>query len=127
MNKNIIATAAAPQAIGPYSQAVKCAETLYVSGQIALDPQTMQMVEGIDAQIRQAFANLKAILEEAAMSFADVVKINIYLTDLSHFALVNEMMENLFAQPYPARAAIGVSNLPRAALVEMDAIAVAAC
>ena len=127
MNKNIIATAAAPQAIGPYSQAVKCAETLYVSGQIALDPQTMQMVEGIDAQIRQAFANLKAILEEAAMSFADVVKINIYLTDLSHFALVNEMMENLFAQPYPARAAIGVSSLPRAALVEMDAIAVAAC
>lgn len=127
MNKKIITTDAAPKAIGPYSQAVKCAETLYVSGQIALDPQSMQMVEGIEAQTRQAFANLEAILEEAAMSFADVVKLNIYLTDLSHFALVNRVMEELFTKPYPARAAIGVSSLPRAALVEVDAIAVSAC
>lgn len=127
MNKKIIATFDAPKAIGPYSQAVKCANTLYVSGQIALDPHTMQMVEGIEAQTRQAFANLKAILEKAAMSFADVVKMNIYLTDLSHFALVNGVMEELFTQPYPARAAIGVSSLPRAALVEVDAIAVATC
>ncbi|EPA99494.1 Rid family detoxifying hydrolase [Pseudomonas sp. G5(2012)] len=127
MNKKIIVTPAAPKAIGPYSQAVKCADTLYVSGQIALDPQSMQMVEGIEAQTRQAFANLEAILEEAAMSFADVVKLNIYLTDLSHFALINGVMEELFAKPYPARAAIGVGSLPRAALVEVDAIAVAAC
>ncbi|UVL39706.1 Rid family detoxifying hydrolase [Pseudomonas sp. B21-040] len=125
--KKIIATLAAPQAIGPYSQAIKCADTLYVSGQIALDPQCMQMVEGIEAQIRQAFANLGAILEEATMGFANVVKLNIYLTDLSHFALVNSVMEELFAKPYPARAAIGVNNLPRAALVEVDAIAVATC
>ncbi|WP_130904254.1 MULTISPECIES: Rid family detoxifying hydrolase [unclassified Pseudomonas] len=126
MNKKIIATPVAPQAIGPYSQAVKCADTLYVSGQIALDLH-MQMADGIEAQIRQVFANLEVILEEAAMSFADVVKLNIYLTDLSHFALVNGVMEELFAKPYPARAAIGVSSLPRAALVEVDAIAVAAC
>jgi len=126
MNKKMIATAAAPEAIGPYSQAVHCAETLYISGQIALDPQTMQMLEGIEAQTRQAFANLKAVLEHAAMSFADVVKMNIYLTDLSHFALVNRVMEELFVPPYPARAAIGVNSLPRAALVEVDAIAVAA-
>lgn len=125
--KQIITARTAPEAIGPYSQAVKCADTLYVSGQIALDPQSMQMVEGIEAQTRQAFANLKAILEEAAMSFADVVKLNIYLTDLSHFSLINSVMEELFAKPYPARAAIGVSSLPRAALVEVDAIAVAVC
>lgn len=126
MSKTIIATAAAPEAIGPYSQAVKCADTLYVSGQIPLNPQTMQMVDGIEAQIAQAFANLEAILEEAGMSFANVVKVNVYLTDLSHFSLVNGVMDKLFPRPHPARAAIGVSNLPRSALVEVDAIAVAA-
>lgn len=127
MSKKIITTPAAPKAIGPYSQAVKCADTLYVSGQLPLDPQTMQMAEGIEAQTRQAFANLSAILEEATMGFADVVKLNIYLTDLSHFSLINTVMEESFVKPYPARAAIGVSSLPRAALVEVDAIAVAAC
>ncbi|WP_085726499.1 Rid family detoxifying hydrolase [Pseudomonas sp. R37(2017)] len=125
--KRIIATSAAPEAIGPYSQAVQAAGTLYVSGQIALVPQTMQMAEGIEAQVRQAFANLGAILEEASMGFSDVVKLTIYLTDLSHFALVNGVMEELFAKPYPARAAIGVGSLPRAALVEVDAIAVVPC
>ena len=125
--KKIIATSAAPEAIGPYSQAVQAAGTLYVSGQIALVPQTMQMAEGIEAQVRQAFANLGAILEEASMGFSDVVKLTIYLTDLSHFALVNGVMEELFAKPYPARAAIGVGSLPRAALVEVDAIAVVPC
>lgn len=126
MSKTIIATEAAPQAIGPYSQAAKCGDTLYISGQIPLEPQSMQMVEGIEAQTRQAFANLRAILEAADMGFADVVKLNIYLTDLAHFALVNGVMEELFARPYPARAAIGVASLPRGALVEVDAIAVAA-
>jgi reactive intermediate/imine deaminase len=125
MSKTIIATESAPQAIGPYSQAVRCGDTLYVSGQIPLEPQSMRVVEGIEAQIRQAFANLRAILEAAGMGFSDVAKLNIYLTDLSHFPLVNGLMEELFTQPYPARAAIGVTSLPRAVLVEVEASAVA--
>ena len=124
MAKTIIATAHAPAAIGTYSQAVRVAggETVYLSGQIGLDPQSMQMVEGIDAQIVRVFDNLKAVAEAAGGSLADTVKLNVYLTDLGNFAKVNETMAKYFAQPYPARAAVGVAALPRGALVEMDAV-----
>ena len=122
--KTIIATAAAPAAIGTYSQAVKAGNTLYMSGQIGLDPATMQMVEGIDAQIVRVFENLKAVAAAAGATLDDAVKFNIYLTDLAHFAKVNEVMAKYVAQPYPARAAVGVLALPRGALVEADAILV---
>lgn len=122
--KTIIATPAAPAAIGTYSQAVKVGGTVYLSGQIGLDPASMQLVEGIEAQIHQVFANLRAVATAADGSLADVVKLNVFLTDLGHFAKVNEIMAQYFQQPYPARAAVGVASLPRGALVEADAVMV---
>ncbi|MBU1664603.1 MAG: RidA family protein [Gammaproteobacteria bacterium] len=124
MTKTIIATADAPAAIGTYSQAVKVGNTVYLSGQIGLDPVTMQMVEGIEAQIHQVFSNLRAVATAAGGGLGDVVKLNVFLTDLGHFAQVNEIMAQYFSQPYPARAAVGVASLPRAALVEADAVMV---
>ena len=124
MTKEIIQTKKAPEAIGTYSQAVKIANTIYLSGQIALDPQSMQLVEGIEAQIRRVFDNLKAVCEAAGGSLADIAKLNIFLTDLSNFQLVNQIMGEYFAQPYPARAALGVASLPKGALVEMDGIVI---
>ncbi|BAN68201.1 RidA family protein [endosymbiont of unidentified scaly snail isolate Monju] len=123
MSREIIATDQAPQAIGTYSQAVKVGSTVYLSGQIPLVPETMEMVDGdIEAQIRRVFDNLAAVARAAGGSLNDVVKLNIFLTDLGHFAKVNEVMAEYFQQPYPARAAIGVAALPRDAGVEMDAI-----
>jgi reactive intermediate/imine deaminase len=123
MAKEIIATEHAPQAIGTYSQAVKTGSTVYLSGQIPLVPDTMEMVEGdIKAQIHRVFQNLSAVAVAAGGSLADIVKLNIFLTDLSHFPHVNEVMAEYFQQPYPARAAIGVAALPKDAGVEMDAI-----
>ena len=120
--KQSIHTAAAPQAIGTYSQAVRCGDTVYMSGQIGLDPQTMQMVDGIEAQIVRVFENLKAVAAAAGGSLDDVVRVTVYLTDLAHFARVNEIMATYFREPYPARAAVGVASLPRGALVEVDAV-----
>ncbi len=117
-----IHTVAAPQAIGTYSQAIRCGETVYLSGQIALDPATMQLVEGVDAQIHRVFQNLQAVAAEAGGSLDHAVKLTVYLTDLAHFARVNEVMAAYFGQPYPARAAVGVASLPRGALIEIDAI-----
>ena len=122
MSKTIISTPSAPAAIGTYSQAVKVGDTVYLSGQIGLDPATMQMAEGIDAQIVRVFENLKAVAEAAGGSLADVVKLNVFLTDLGNFAKVNETMARYFTEPYPARAAVGVKELPRGALVEADAV-----
>jgi len=122
--KQIIQTQGAPAAIGTYSQAVKVGDTVYLSGQIGLDPVTMQMVDGIEAQVHRVFQNLRAVADAAGGSLADVVKLNIFLIDLSHFALVNTIMAEYFSQPYPARAAVGVASLPRAALVEADAVMV---
>src|SRR5258706_15448458 len=122
MSKQPINTAAAPQAIGTYSQAIRCSDTVYLSGQIGLDPASMLMVEGIEAQIHRVFQNLKAVAAAAGGSLDHAVKVTVYLTDLSHFARVNEIMATYFKQPYPARAAIGVASLPRGALVEIDAI-----
>ena len=124
MKKTIISTPNAPAAIGTYSQAVKVGDTVYLSGQIGLDPTTMQMVEGIDAQIVQVFENLKAVAEASGGSLADVVKLTVFLTDLGHFAKVNETMAKYFSEPFPARAAVGVASLPRAAQVEADGILV---
>ena len=123
-NKQIIQTPDAPAAIGTYSQAVRVGETVYLSGQIGLDPDTMQMVEGIEAQIHRVFQNLRAVAIAAGSSLDDLVKLNVYLTDLVHFAKVNEIMAGYFHQPYPARAAVGVAALPRNALVEMDGVLV---
>ncbi len=123
-SKQIIATDQAPQAIGTYSQAVRAGNTVYLSGQIGLDPATMTMVEGIDAQIHRVFCNLKAVAEASGGSLADIVKLNVFLTDLGHFALVNTLMAEYFNPPYPARAAVGVASLPRGALVEADAVLV---
>lgn len=123
MSREIISTTAAPQAIGPYSQAVKVGNTVYLSGQIPLIPETMQMVtESMEAQIRRVFDNLSAVASAAGGSLNDIVKLNIFMTDLTHFPLVNDIMESYFAKPYPARAAIGVASLPKGADVEMDAI-----
>lgn len=122
MAKQIIHTNGAPQAIGTYSQAVQVGSTVYLSGQIGLDPDTMEMVEGIEAQIHRVFTNLKAVADAAGGSLADVVKLNVFLTDLSHFALVNSIMAEYFTAPYPARAAVGVASLPRGALVEADGV-----
>ncbi len=124
MNKSIIQTADAPAAIGTYSQAVRVDDTVYLSGQIGLDPASMQMVDGIEAQIHQVFRNLAAVASAAGGSLADVVKLNVFLIDLGHFAKVNEIMAQYFAEPYPARAAVGVAALPRGALVEADAVMV---
>ncbi len=123
MTREIIHTDRAPQAIGTYSQAVKVGTTVYLSGQIPLVPETMEMVEGnMETQIRRVFDNLAAVAEAAGGSLADVAKLNIFLTDLAHFPLVNEVMASYFQQPYPARAAIGVASLPKGAAVEMDGV-----
>lgn len=123
MSRQIISTADAPGAIGTYSQAVRVGETVYVSGQIPLDPKTMTMVSGdIDAEIRRVFDNLKAIAAAAGASLAHAAKVTVFLTDLVYFAKVNEIMAQYFPQPYPARAAIGVAQLPRGARVEIECI-----
>lgn len=123
-NKQIIQTPDAPAAIGTYSQAVRVGDTVYLSGQIGLDPASMQMVEGIEAQIHRVFQNLRAVTVAAGGSMSDVVKLNIFLTNLGNFAKVNEIMATYFEQPYPARAAVGVASLPRGALVEADGVMV---
>ena len=122
--RQFIQTPDAPAAIGTYSQAIKVGDTVYLSGQIGLDPHTMQMAEGIDAQIHRVFQNLRSVCSAADSSFNDLVKLNVYLTDLKHFAKVNEIMASYFRQPFPARAAVGVAELPRGALVEMDGVLV---
>jgi len=122
--KQVIHTAGAPEAIGTYSQAVRAGNTVYLSGQIGLDPATMQLKDGIDAQIRQVFANLQAVAAAAGAGLDDAVKVNVSLIDLAHFGRVNEIMAQFFEQPYPARAAVGVAALPRGALVEIEAILV---
>lgn len=125
MAREIVKSAAAPAAIGTYSQAVKVGNTIYLSGQIPLVPKTMQLVEGdMTAQIRQVFDNLQAVAMAAGGGLADIVKLNIYLTDLAHFPLVNEVMSRYFREPYPARAAIGVASLPKGAVIEADAVMV---
>ena len=121
-NKKTIQTPDAPAAIGTYSQAVRVDDTVYLSGQIGLDPISMQMVDGIEAQVHRVFQNLRAVAYAAGGSMDDVVKLNIYLTDLAHFAKVNEIMATYFHQPYPARAVVGIASLPRNALVEADGI-----
>ncbi len=123
MSKTTIHSDQAPAAIGAYSQAVRHGDTLYISGQIPLDPQTMEMVEGdIAAQIHRVIRNLAAVCDAAGGSLDDILKLNVFLTDLAHFGTVNEIMGEYFAKPFPARAAIGVASLPRGATVEMDAI-----
>jgi reactive intermediate/imine deaminase len=125
MAKTIIQTDDAPQAIGTYSQAVKVDNTVYISGQIPLDPASMEVVSGgIEAEITRVFDNLQAVATASGGSLADVVKLNIFLTDLSNFPTVNEIMAQYFQQPYPARAAIGVAALPKGVGVEMDAVLV---
>ena len=123
MPREMINTDQAPAAIGTYSQAVKVGNTVYLSGQIPLDPATMQLAEGgMEAQIRRVFDNLAAVARASGGSLADTVKLNVFLTDLGHFALVNQIMAAYFQEPYPARAVIGVAALPRGAQVEMDAV-----
>ena len=126
MSKQVIHTSHAPQAIGTYSQAVRVSggDTVYVSGQIGLDPVSMAMADNIESQIQQVFSNLKAVATASGGSLNDIVKLSIFLTDLDHFALVNQIMATHFSEPYPARAAIGVKSLPKGALVEMDAVMV---
>ena len=124
MARQIVHTDAAPKAIVTYSQAVRCGPTVYLAGQIGLDPQTMEMVAGVGPQIHRVFQNLQAVAKAAGGNLKDVVKLTVYLTDLHHFARVNEIMATYFAAPYPARAALGVASLPRGALIEMDAIMV---
>lgn len=124
MSREIISTDKAPAAIGTYSQAVKVGSTVYLSGQIPLDPASMEVVDGpIENQINRVFENLAAVMEAAGGSMQDIVKLNIYLTDLGNFAKVNEAMAKVFDEPYPARAAIGVKELPKGVPVEMDAVA----
>jgi reactive intermediate/imine deaminase len=120
--KVLIESKDAPQAIGVYSQAIRAGNTIYLSGQIGLNPETMQMAKGIDAQIRRVFLNLQAVAAAAGGGLDDIVKLTVYLTDLTHFPRVNEIMAGFFKQPYPARATIGVAALPRNALVEIDAV-----
>jgi reactive intermediate/imine deaminase len=123
MSREIIQTEHAPQAIGTYSQAVRCGNTVYLSGQIPLLPETMELVEGdMQVQIRRVFDNLSAVAEAAGGSLADVAKLNVFLPDLGHFAIVNEVMAEYFQPPYPARAAVGVAALPKGSQVEMDAV-----
>lgn len=124
-NKAVISTESAPAAIGTYSQAIKVDSTVYLSGQIPLVPETMSLVEGdFAAQATQVFKNLKAVCQAANGDLQNIVKLNLYLTDLSHFPTVNEVMAQFFTAPYPARAAIGVKELPKGALVEADGIMV---
>ncbi len=123
MSRQTIHTSNAPQAIGPYSQAVRAGDTVYLSGQIPLDPATMQLVSGdIEAEVHQVFKNLKAVAEAAGGSLANAVKVNVFLTDLGHFAKVNEIMATYCTQPFPARAAVGVAQLPRGARVEIECV-----
>ena len=122
--RQIISTPLAPAAIGTYSQAVKVGDTVYLSGQIPLDPATMQLVEGFDNQVRRVFDNLKAVCEAAGGSLNALVKVNVFLIDLGNFAKVNEIMATYLDQPYPARAAVGVSTLPRGAQVEIEGVMV---
>jgi reactive intermediate/imine deaminase len=123
MSKQIISTPHAPAAIGTYSQAVRVGNTIWVSGQIPLDPATKEMIKGdMEAQVRRVFDNLKAIVTEAGAKFDDVAKVTVFLIDLSHFALVNKVMAEYFREPYPARAAVGVAALPRGAQVEVECI-----
>ena len=125
MKKTIVATDQAPAAIGTYSQAVKVDQTVYLSGQIGLDPATMEMVDGgFEAQTHRVFQNLRAVCEAAGGDLSNIVKLNVFMLDLSHFATVNAIMAEYFDQPYPARAAVGLSQLPKGALIEMDAVAV---
>jgi len=127
MSKEIISTNKAPQAIGTYSQAVKSGDTVYLSGQIPLVPETMEMIEGsIELQIRRVFDNLQAVATAAGGGLVDIVKLNVFLVDLGNFPVVNEVMAEYFSEPYPARAAIGVAALPKDAGVEMDAVMVIA-
>lgn len=124
-NRSVIQTDQAPEAIGPYSQGIKVGDTVYLSGQIPLVPATMTLVDGdIEAQVRQVFDNLAAVCQAGGGTLRNIVKLNIYLTDLSHFALVNDLMSEYLDQPYPARAALGVAALPKGAGVEMDAVMV---
>ncbi|WP_110689708.1 RidA family protein [Salinicola endophyticus] len=124
-NKAVINTDNAPAAIGPYSQAVKSGNTVYLSGQIPLDPATMEIVsDDFEAQARQVFKNLSAVCKEAAGSLQDIVKLNLYLTDLDNFGVVNKVMEEFFTAPFPARAAVGVKQLPKGSLVEAEAVMV---
>lgn len=123
MSRQTIHSSKAPQAIGPYSQAVRAGDTVYLSGQIPLDPATMQLVSGdIEAEIRQVFENLKAVAEAAGGSLTNAVKVNVFLTDLGHFAKVNEIMATYCTEPFPARAAVGVAQLPRGARVEIECV-----
>ena len=123
MSRKTIHTERAPQAIGTYSQAVRAGDTVYLSGQIPLDPATKELIAGdIEAEVRRVFENLKAVAEAAGGSLAQAVKVNVYLTDLTHFAKVNEIMAQYFPQPYPARAAVGVAQLPRGARVEAECV-----
>jgi len=122
MAKQVIHTDAAPKAIGTYSQAVRCGDTVYLSGQIGLDPATMEMAAGIEPQIRRVLENLKAVAAASGGSLDDIVRLTVYLTDLRNFARLNEIMATFFTAPYPARAAVGVASLPRDALVEIDAV-----
>jgi reactive intermediate/imine deaminase len=124
MSRSIISSPKAPAAIGTYSQAVRCGNTVYCSGQIGLDTATMQLAEGFDAQLTCVFENLKAVAEAAGGSLADAVRLTIFVTDLANFATVNEVMARYFSEPYPARAAVGVKELPKGSLVEADAILV---
>jgi len=125
MQRKVIHTDSAPQAIGTYSQAVQTGSTVYLSGQIPLVPETMEMVEGnMEAQIRRVFDNLSAVAEAAGGSLADIAKLNVFLTNLGHFPLVNQVMAEYFQEPYPARAAVGVATLPKEAQVEVDAVMV---
>ena len=124
MNKQVITSEQAPAAIGPYSQAIKVGNTVYLSGQIPLDPATMEVVEGFEAQVCRVFDNLTAVAEAVGGTLQDIVKLNIFLTDLGNFATVNGIMERYFEKPYPARAAIGVAALPKGVPVEMDGIMV---
>ncbi|MCH9698492.1 MAG: RidA family protein [Gammaproteobacteria bacterium] len=125
MMKQLIQTNAAPEAIGTYSQAVKIDNTVYLSGQIPLDPETMTLVDGdIEIQIRRVFDNLQAVISEANGRLDDIVKLTVYLTDLSHFPIVNQVMTDYFSEPYPARAAVGVAALPKDAEIEVDAVMV---
>lgn len=125
MSKTIISTAGAPAAIGPYSQAVRAGQTVYLSGQIALDPVSGQLVEGgFDAQVDRAFRNLQAVAQACGGSLGDVVKLTLFLTDLAHFPRVNEIMQTYFTAPFPARSTVGISSLPRGALFEVEAVMV---
>ena len=122
MPRQTVHSEAAPKAIGPYSQAVRCGNTVYLAGQIGLDPKTMELVTGLDAQTRRVFENLAAVAQAAGGGLKDIVKLTIYLVDLGEFARVNEIMASFFTPPFPARATLGVTSLPRGALVEVDAV-----